>query len=113
MPDRDWKFRIADIIEAIKNVLDITREMNYELFQRDKKSLQAVLYNLVVIGEAARRLPEEVINKYPSIPWREMGDRRNIVIHEYFGVDNTILWETIKHELPPLVDNLKDIFSSG
>jgi uncharacterized protein with HEPN domain len=113
MPVRDWKFRIEDILEALQDSLVITRGMNYETFCHDKKTLKAVLYNLAVIGEAARKLPEEVTAKYPAIPWREMGDMRNVVIHEYFGIDPKILWETIEKELPPLVNRLKDILSSG
>lgn len=111
MPVRDWKFRIADILEAVKDSLEITRGMDYETFRRDKRTLKAVLYNLAVIGEAARKLPKEVIDKFTSIPWRQMGDMRNVVIHEYFGVDTKILWETITNELPPIVNRLIDILS--
>ncbi|MBI4796310.1 MAG: DUF86 domain-containing protein [Deltaproteobacteria bacterium] len=109
MPVRDWKFRIRDILEAVEDSLDITRGMDYEIFCQDKKTSKSVLYNLVVIGEAARKVPEEVTARYPAIPWREMGDMRNVVIHEYFGIDTKILWETIKNELPPLVNRLKEI----
>ncbi len=113
MPVRDWKFRIADILEAIQDILEITRGMEYETFRQDKKTLKAVLYNLAVIGEAARKLPDEVTARYSSISWREMGDMRNVVIHEYFGIDTQILWETIETELPPLVKRLKDIIADG
>ena len=82
MPVRDWKFRISDILEAIQDIVDITRGIDFETFRLDKKSLKAVLYNLAVIGEAARMLPREVTARYPDIPWREMGDMRNVVIHE-------------------------------
>ena len=78
-----------------------------------KKTLKAVLYNLAVIGEAARKLPEEVAARFSSIPWREMGDMRNVVIHEYFGIDTKILWDTVENELPPLVKRLKDIIADG
>jgi uncharacterized protein with HEPN domain len=64
-----------------------------------------------VIGEAARKVPEEITSKYPAIPWREMGDMRNVVIHEYFGIDVSILWETIKNELPLIENRLKDILT--
>jgi len=109
MPVRDWKFRITDILEAAEDSLEITQEMDYETFCQDKKTLKAVLYNLAVIGEAARKLPEEVTARYPAVPWREMGDMRNVVIHEYFGIDTKILWETIQNELPPLVNRLNEI----
>jgi uncharacterized protein with HEPN domain len=111
MPVRDWKFRIADILEAVQDSLEITRAMDYETFSRDRRTLKAVLYNLAVIGEAARKVPEEITSKYPAIPWREMGDMRNVVIHEYFGIDVSILWETIKNELPLIENRLKDILT--
>ena len=93
--------------------MEITRAMDYETFSQDKRTLKAVLYNLAVIGEAARRVPEEVAVRYPAIPWREMGDMRNVVIHEYFGIDPKILWETIKNELPPIENRLKAILADG
>jgi uncharacterized protein with HEPN domain len=112
MPVRAWKFRIADIFEAVQDSLEITQGMDYATFRQDKKTLKAVLYNLALIGEAARKLPEEITARFPSIPWREMGDLRNIVIHEYFGIDAKIIWETITIELPPLVSKLKDILTA-
>lgn len=113
MPVRDWKFRITDILEALQDSLEITRGLDYETFRQDKRTLKAVLYNLAVIGEAARKVPEEIVVRYPAIPWREMGDMRNVVIHEYFGIDSKILWETIKNELPPLENRLKAILADG
>jgi len=113
MPVRAWKFRITDILEAVQDSLEITRDMDYEAFCQDKKTMKAVLYNLAVIGEAARKVPEEVTNRNPGIPWREMGDMRNVVIHEYFGVDTKILWETIKNELPLILSGLKGILANG
>lgn len=113
MPVRDWKFRITDILEAVQDSFEITRALVYETFSQDKRTLKAVLYNLAVIGEAARKVPEEVAARYPAIPWREMGDMRNVVIHEYFGVDPKILWETITNELPLMVSELKGILADS
>ena len=113
MPVRDWKFRLTDILEAIEDCLEITGGMDYKAFTQDKRTLKAVLYNLAVIGEAARKVPEEVAARYPAIPWREMGDMRNVVIHEYFSVDPKILWETIKNELPLMVIELKAILADS
>jgi uncharacterized protein with HEPN domain len=111
MPVRDWKFRIEDILEAVQDSLELTQGMDYETFCQDKRTLKAVLYNLAVIGEAARKVPEEITSRYSLIPWRDMGDMRNVVIHEYFGIDMKILWETVRHELPPLMPKLKDILA--
>ena len=66
----------------------------------DRRTVDAVLRNITVIGEAARNIPTEVMVRHPEIPWREMGDFRNVVVHMYFGIDMSILWETIQNDLP-------------
>lgn len=68
--------------------------MNINSFAEDRKTVDAVVRNFTIIGEAANRIPEQVINKNQEIPWREMSDMRNIVVYEYFGVCDKILWET-------------------
>ncbi len=112
MPARDWKFRIEDIMEALQDILEITKDMTFEAFCRDTKSRKAVLYNLAIIGEAARMLPEEIIDRHPDLPWREMGDMRNVVIHEYFGIDMNILWKTIRDDVPQLLSQLEAILAT-
>ena len=110
MPARDWKFRIEDIIGNIQEVLELTQGMDFTTFSEDNRTVKAVLFNLAIIGEAARRVPAKITEKYPFLPWRVMGDLRNIVIHEYFGVDLKIIWETIRHDLPRFL-SLKEILS--
>jgi uncharacterized protein with HEPN domain len=87
MPSRDWKIRITDILQAINEILQLTEGMNAAQFSQGTRTVKAVLYNFAVIGEAARQVPQEVREAQPGLPWREMGDMRNVVIHEYFGVD--------------------------
>jgi uncharacterized protein with HEPN domain len=111
MPFRDWKIRISDILQAIEEILELTRGLSEAQFARDTRTVKAVLYNFAVIGEAARHVPPEVQEEWPQLPWREMSDMRNVVIHEYFGVDLDILWETIHQELPPLVPLLREILN--
>ena len=72
-------------------------------------TIDAVVRNLEIIGEAANNIPEETTDKYPEIPWREMISMRNKVLHEYFGVDEEILWQTITNDLPPLKKQLKNL----
>ncbi len=112
MPVRAWKFRIEDILEAIEDVIRLTNGMTYSSFCADNKTTKAVLYNMAVIGEAARRVPANITLHHPEVPWREMGDMRNVVIHEYFGVDREILWKTIQQEFPPLLPLLKEILNA-
>lgn len=109
MPRRSWELRISDIIEAIENALDYSSGMTVEQFVADRKTIDAVVRNFIIIGEAASHLPEEIIERHLDLPWREMRDIRNIVVHEYFGVDNMIVWETLKKNLPPLLPLLKHL----
>ena len=88
MPARDWKFRIEDILEAIDDIALLTRGMTYEELCIDNRTIKAVLYSMAVIGEAARHVPSDIKSLHPEAPWREMGDMRNVVIHEYFGHDS-------------------------
>jgi hypothetical protein len=76
--------------------------MTSDAFRADEKTVDAVVRNLVVIGEASRHIPEDVEQRHPGIPWDKMRGIRNVVAHEYFGVDAGILWETARHDLPPL-----------
>jgi uncharacterized protein with HEPN domain len=112
MPRRGWKLRISDIVEAIENALDYSAGMTFEQFVDDRKTIDAVVRNFIVIGEAASHLSDDFIENHPDLPWREMRDIRNIVVHEYFGVDNLIVWETLQKNLPPLLPLLKDLLKS-
>ena len=109
MPHRGWKLRVSDIIEALENVLDYTTGMTFEQFISDRKTIDAVVRNFIIIGEAATHLPDDIVTKYPDLPWREMRDMRNIVVHEYFGIDNLIVWETVQKNLPPILPLLRDL----
>ena len=110
MPHRNWKLRIADIIEAIETVLFYVTGMTYDRFTSDRKTIDAVLRNFIIIGEAATHLPDDFTEMHPEVPWREMRDMRNITVHEYFGVDSLIVWETLQKDLPPLLPVLKRLF---
>ena len=69
--------------------------MNFEEWSLDRKTIDAVIRNVEIIGEAANHIPSEVQNRYPEIPWMQMRGIRNILIHVYFGIDTEIIWKTI------------------
>ena len=100
MPYRSWKFRIDDIIEAIDKIERYTRGIDFDEWQQDEKTVDAVIRNIEVIGEASSHLPIEIQEQYKDIPWSMMKGIRNVVAHEYFGIDLEIVWKTVKEDLP-------------
>lgn len=109
MPRRDWKMRIKDILNAISAVQGYTEGMKYEVFVADRKTVDAVLRNLIVIGEAANHMPADIMSAHPDLPWQDMRDMRNFVVHEYFRVSDRIIWDTIQNDLPPLIPLLETL----
>jgi uncharacterized protein with HEPN domain len=111
MSSRDWRLRIEDILEAIGRITHYTDGMTWETFNADQKTLDAVIRNIEVIGEAARNVPDDIVAQYADLPWAEMRAMRNILIHEYFLISVPILWHTVTEDLAPLVPALRCILS--
>ena len=105
-PDRKKNIYLQDIFKAVSKIIVLTKGMNFSRFSKDERTVDAVLYNFAIIGEAARHTPETIRQAYPEIPWIDMQDMRNLVVHEYFGVDLQIVWKTIQDDLPTLTDML-------
>jgi len=112
MPPRDWTFRIQDILDAVKAVLDYTSGMDSAAFASDRRTVDAVVRNIAIIGEAAARVPRSVTEAHPEIPWTEMRAMRNVIVHEYYGVTDRILWDTVQRNLPALVSPLRALLST-
>jgi uncharacterized protein with HEPN domain len=106
---RSWKFRIDDINDALNKIFQYVQGLDYADWLKDQKTIDAVIRNLEIIGEAAAKVPQEIQDKYSDIPWYQMKGMRNILIHEYFGVDNEMLWNTIQDDLPKLKKNIQNI----
>lgn len=106
---RDIKDYINDILESITDIREFTSGIAYEQFVRDKKTLKAVIKSIEVIGEASSNIPDEIRQKYPGIPWKELIGMRNRLIHEYAGVDNDIVWQSINEDLLPLEESVRDM----
>lgn len=83
--------------------------MGFNEFEDDEKTIDSVLRNLEIIGEASTHVPREIKKRYSDLPWMEMYTMRNIVIHEYHGVNLKIIWQTITDDLPALIPQLKEI----
>lgn len=109
MPRRDWSIRIQDILHAARKVIEHVKELDFDGFAADDWTVDAVLRNFTVIGEAARHVPDAICQKYPNVPWQDMRDMRNIVVHEYFRIDLTVVWNTIQEDLPALIPRLEEV----
>ena len=92
MPRRNPGERLADIVEACDAIAEYVRGFDVDAFRKDRRTVDAILRNVTVIGEAARGVPIEIRRLRLSIPWVDIADMRNVVVHEYFGVDLEILW---------------------
>lgn len=109
MFSKDWRVRIDDILEAIDRIRRYTRGLDEAAFCADDRTVDAVVRNLEIIGEAAKKVPADVARRHSSIPWNRMAEVRNVLVHEYHSVDPAIVWSTIHHDLPPLVGPLREM----
>lgn len=113
MSPRAWKERIEDILSCARNIRDYTEGMSFDAFLDDPKTIRAVAYEFTTIREAARAIPLEIQNQFADIPWGKMQGIRNVLVHEYFRLDEEILWEASQEDIPPLIAALEKIIQSN
>jgi uncharacterized protein with HEPN domain len=90
VPHKDWKFRIQNILDAVGAVQKYTQGMEFKTFTEDRRTVDAVVRNLIIIGEAAVCVPEDICLKHPEVPWYDMRGMRNFVVHEYFRASDSV-----------------------
>lgn len=100
---------LADIITAIEQILRYSQNLARENLQNDDEKQAAILYRLVIIGEATKRLSQEYRDQYSIIPWRQMAGLRDVVVHDYDELDFEILWNVVHVNLPDILPELKSI----
>ena len=89
-----------DILDAINSIEEYTSGLTFEAFAKDKKTVDAVIRNFEIIGEATKHIPEKIRKEHPKVPWNYMAGMRDRLIHGYFGVKLDVIWKTIKERLP-------------
>lgn len=109
MSKRDDTLLISDIIESGNKILDYTATLSFDEFVSDAKTVDAVIRNFEIIGEAANRLAEEFKDSHPEIDWHRIRGFRNRIVHHYFGIDYSIVWQIKVSYLPELLVKLEDL----
>jgi uncharacterized protein with HEPN domain len=107
MPSRDWRFRLADIRDALLQIRAYTAGLTADEFVADARTVDAVVFRFIVVGEAARAIPERELARMPGIPWAQIGAFRNLLVHEYFGVRVETVWQTVVEDLPALLEAIE------
>jgi uncharacterized protein with HEPN domain len=109
MSKREPTLLVEDIIESANKILEYTSNLSFQEFTRDSKTIDAVIRNFEIIGEAANRLPEDFKDIHSKIDWHRIRGFRNRIVHDYFGIDYSIVWEIKESFLPNLIRTLKSL----
>jgi len=112
MRKRDYRDYLKDIFDSVEDIESFTENMTFEDFAKDRKTINAVTRSIEVIGEAAKKIPKFIRDRYPSIPWKKMTGMRDKMIHEYFAIEISILWRTIKEDIPPIKPLIQEVLKS-
>lgn len=107
-----YKLYLEDILASANKILNYAENFSYENLIRDEMRIDAIIRNFEIIGEASTNITQEIKDKYPFVEWRKISDFRNVLAHEYFGVDYKIMWDIIKNKLPDLIKDIRTIIDS-
>jgi uncharacterized protein with HEPN domain len=109
MSNRNVALLLNDIIESGEKILHYIQGLSYEQFLNDDKTIDAVIRNFEIIGEAANRLPDDFKEKHQEIDWYRIKGFRNRIVHHYFGIDYSILWQIKETFLPGMLSAIKQL----
>lgn len=102
---------LRDILDAVGKARRFAEGMEFEEFAADDRTSFAIVRALEIIGEAAKKVPRTVRDRYPDVPWQEMARIRDKLIHDYFGVDLRVVWRTVHEDLPPLSEQVTRVLN--
>jgi uncharacterized protein with HEPN domain len=113
MKRRDYRDYLQDILDAVNDIENFVDKMSFEEFVKDRKTLNAVVRSIEIIGEASKNIPEALKAKHQELPWKQMTGMRDKLIHAYFGVDVETLWKATKENIPPLRNAIQKMLKDG
>jgi len=109
---RQYHQSLQDIIDSAEDIEKFMAGVSLERLTGDRKTLFAVAKALENIGEAVKQIPAVVRHKYPDVPWKDVAGMRDVLVHDYFGIDAAIVWKTVHEDLPPLKRRIADILAA-
>ena len=109
--EREWTFFVKDIDQCCRRIIKYTAPHTYESFIEDDQAVDAVIRNLEVIGEAVKHIPERIKLKYNKIEWTQISRFRNFLIHDYFGINYHIVWDSATQRIPELLKEIEPILN--
>lgn len=109
---RNIQLYLKDILNSIRKIKRYTSQKTQRELLEDEQAFDAVVYNLQIIGEAARKIPEEIRNRQPQIEWKNLIGIRNIITHAYFSIDDEVVWDIIQTKLDPLQSCIEEILET-
>lgn len=109
MSRREWKLFVEDIIESTELIEQYIEDLEFNDFSKDRKTIDAVVRNFEIIGEASKYIPDDIKGRYKDVDWIGIVGLRNKIAHEYFGISVEIVWNIVKQEMPKLIKQMKQI----
>ncbi len=102
MTERQLSEFLQDILETIADIEAFTADVEFAAFKANREKVLAVVKAIEILGEAVKKIPDDIRSQYPQVPWKSIAGMRDVLVHEYWGIDVNVVWATVQEGLPPL-----------